>query len=78
MTSARFFYRDPDAPARNRPDRVVVVGFVERGDTVLLEHRADCDQWCLIGGRVEPDQSVEAVPRQEVHDSQAGPAASRR
>ena len=37
---------------------MVVVAFVERGDTVLMEHRADCDQWCLIGGRMERDQSV--------------------
>jgi ADP-ribose pyrophosphatase YjhB (NUDIX family) len=66
MTSARFFYRDPAAPATNRPDRVVVVAFVERGDTVLMEHRADCDQWCLLGGRVEPHQSVEDALRQEV------------
>ena len=66
MTSARFFYRDPDAPATNRPDRVVVVAFVERGDSVLMEHRADCDQWCLLGGRVEPHQSVEDALRQEV------------
>src|SRR5690242_17650380 len=68
MTSARFFYRDPDAPAPNRPDRIVVVAFVERGETVLMEHRADCDQWCLLGGRVERDQSVEAALRQEVRE----------
>ena len=66
MTTARFFYRDPDAPATNRPDRVVVVAFVEHGDTVLMEHRADCDQWCLLGGRVEREQSVEDALRQEV------------
>ena len=69
MVSARFFYRDPEAPAPTRPDRVVVVAFVERDDGVLLERRADCGQWCLIGGRVgveagdqvgvtEPDDGV--------------------
>jgi 8-oxo-dGTP pyrophosphatase MutT (NUDIX family) len=73
MTSASFFYRDPHAPAPNRPRRVAVVAFVEhadpeRGATVLMEHRADCDQWCLIGGRVEDDQTVEAALRQEVHE----------
>jgi 8-oxo-dGTP pyrophosphatase MutT (NUDIX family) len=31
-----------------------------------MEHRADCDQWCLLGGRVEPRQSVEDALRQEV------------
>jgi 8-oxo-dGTP pyrophosphatase MutT (NUDIX family) len=73
MTTARFFYRDPAAPAPNRPTRVVVVAFVERtdperGDTVLMERRSDNGQWCLLGGRVEPDQSVEDALRQEVHE----------
>ena len=73
MTSARFFYRDPDAPAPNRPTRVVVVAFVERpdperGETVLMERRSDNGQWCLLGGRVEPDQSVEDALRQEVRE----------
>lgn len=68
MASARFFYRDPNAPAPNRPDRVVIVAFVERDDLVLMERRADCGQWCLLGGRVEPDQSIEAALRQEVHE----------
>jgi 8-oxo-dGTP pyrophosphatase MutT (NUDIX family) len=71
MTSARFFYQDPDAPTPNRPDRIVVVAFVERDDadrgpTVLMERRSDNGQWCLLGGRVEPDQSVEDALRQEV------------
>jgi 8-oxo-dGTP pyrophosphatase MutT (NUDIX family) len=47
---------------------MVVVAFVERGERVLMEHRADCDQWCLIGGRIEPDQSIEDALRQEVHE----------
>ncbi len=73
MTSARFFYRDPAAPSTNRPDRVVVVAFVERedperGPTVLMERRSDNGQWCLLGGRVEPDQSVEDALRQEVYE----------
>ena len=71
--TARFFYRDPDAPAPNRPTRVVVVAFVERDDphrgpTVLMERRSDNGQWCLLGGRVEPDQSVEDALRQEVRE----------
>ena len=73
MTTARFFYRDPDAPTPNRPLRVVVVAFVERtdperGDTVLMERRSDNGHWCLIGGRVEPDQSVEDALRREVRE----------
>ena len=37
MTSARFFYRDPEAPAPNRPMRVVVVAFVEHDELRTLD-----------------------------------------
>ena len=81
MTSARFFYRDPAAPAPNRPLRVVVVAFVEhtdpeRGETVLMEHRTDCDAWSLLGGRVEADQSLEDAIRQEVYEESGLAVAS--
>jgi ADP-ribose pyrophosphatase YjhB (NUDIX family) len=81
MTVARFFYRDPDAPMPNRPLRVVVVAFVEhtnpeRGETVLMEHRTDCDAWSLLGGRVEADQSLEEAIRQEVHEESGLTVAS--
>ena len=68
MTTARFYYRDPDAPTPNRPLRVGVVAFVEHAGCVLMERRSDCGQWCLIGGRVEDDQSVEDALRAEVHE----------
>jgi 8-oxo-dGTP pyrophosphatase MutT (NUDIX family) len=81
MTTARFYYRDPDAPAPNRPVRPVVVAFVEwddpkRGPTVLMERRSDNGQWCLLGGRVEPEQSVEDALRQEVHEESGLAVAS--
>jgi ADP-ribose pyrophosphatase YjhB (NUDIX family) len=81
MTSARFFYRDPDAPAPTHPLRVVVVAFVEhadaeRGETVLMEHRTDCDAWSLLGGRVEADQSLEDAIRQEVYEESGLTVAS--
>jgi 8-oxo-dGTP pyrophosphatase MutT (NUDIX family) len=81
MTSARFFYRDPDAPRPNRPLRLVVVAFVERtdperGDTVLMERRSDNGQWCLLGGGIETDQSVEDALRQEVHEESGLTVAS--
>jgi 8-oxo-dGTP pyrophosphatase MutT (NUDIX family) len=68
MLISRFYYRDPDAPAPNRPLRMVVVAFVERGDTVLMECRRDCGQWCLVGGGVDLDQSLEAALLNEVHE----------
>ena len=66
MPTARFYFRDPNAPVPNRPLRLVVVAFVERDGTVLMERRADNGQWSLIGGRVEEHQSVEDALRLEV------------
>jgi len=66
MSVARFFYRDPAAPAPNRPLRVVVLAIIERAGTVLMERRSDCGLWCLIGGAVEPGESLEDALRHEV------------
>jgi 8-oxo-dGTP pyrophosphatase MutT (NUDIX family) len=68
VATASFYYRDPSAPIPNQPLRVVVVAFVEYGGRVLMERRSDCGQWCLIGGRIEDDQSVEDALRAEVHE----------
>ena len=76
MTTASFYYRDPAAPAPNRPLRVVVVAFVEHEGRVLMERRSDCGQWCLIGGRVEDDQSIEDALRGEVHEESGLTVAS--
>jgi 8-oxo-dGTP pyrophosphatase MutT (NUDIX family) len=46
--------------------RAVVLAIVERDDTVLMEQRSDCGQWCLIGGAVEADESLEDALRHEV------------
>jgi 8-oxo-dGTP pyrophosphatase MutT (NUDIX family) len=66
MPTARFYFRDPSAPVPNQPLRLVVVAFVERDGTVLMERRADNGQWSLLGGRVEEHQSVEDALRLEV------------
>jgi 8-oxo-dGTP pyrophosphatase MutT (NUDIX family) len=73
MATARFYYRDSEAPVPNRPLRLVVVAFVEhddpaRGPCVLMEQRSDCGQWCLIGGAVDLEQSLEDALRAEVHE----------
>ena len=66
MSVARFFYRDPGALRPNQPMRAVVLAIVERAGTVLIERRSDCGRWCLIGGAVEPDESLEDALRHEV------------
>jgi ADP-ribose pyrophosphatase YjhB (NUDIX family) len=44
------------------------VGVVVRGpdDRILLEKRADCGMWGLLGGRVDPGESVSATAVREV------------
>ena len=35
---------------------------------ILLELRADCDLWCVPGGRLEPGESIEECVRREVKE----------
>ncbi len=44
------------------------VGVVVRGpdDRILLERRADCGMWGLLGGRVDPGESVSETAAREV------------
>jgi len=46
------------------------VGVVVRGpdDRILLERRADCGMWGLLGGRVDPGESVSATAVREVFE----------
>lgn len=55
---SRFFYRAASAPAPNRPPSLGVVA--------LLDCRSDSRRWGLIGGAVEPDESLDEALRREV------------
>ena len=44
MNRTQFFYQNPDAPVPNRPTGVGVLAVIERGGTLLLERRSDCDR----------------------------------
>jgi 8-oxo-dGTP pyrophosphatase MutT (NUDIX family) len=35
---------------------------------ILLEKRADCQKWGLVGGKVEPGQSIEATAKREAFE----------
>lgn len=63
--SARFYYRDRDAPLPKRR-QVGALAIVERGDRVLLERRSDSGIWGFIGGALNDDETVEAGLRREV------------
>ena len=66
MSKTEFFYRDPDAPVPNRPIGVGVLAVIERGDSLLLERRSDCDRWGLVGGSIEVDETPTQALRREV------------
>jgi ADP-ribose pyrophosphatase YjhB (NUDIX family) len=46
------------------------VGVIVRGpdDRILLEKRSDCGMWGLLGGRVDPGESVSATAVREVFE----------
>lgn len=68
MTSARFFYRQADAPVPNRPLNLGVAALIERDGTYLMERRCDCGRWSLIGGSVKSDESLGQALEREVYE----------
>lgn len=58
MTSARFYYQDANAPIPNRPRNLGVAALIERDGKLLLERRADCGRWSLIGGSIEANETL--------------------
>lgn len=62
------YYRDPEAPAPNRPRRVGVVAFVERDGSLLLERRADFGTWGIPGGALDEDETLEHGIAREVRE----------
>jgi 8-oxo-dGTP pyrophosphatase MutT (NUDIX family) len=64
--SSRSFNRSASAPAPNRPPGLGVVALLERNGALLLDCRSDSGRWGLIGGAVEPDESLDAALRREV------------
>jgi ADP-ribose pyrophosphatase YjhB (NUDIX family) len=66
MEPTRFFYRDPEAPAPTAPISIGVVALIERDGALLMDCRADCHRWALIGGVVEMDESLTDALEREV------------
>ena len=66
MRQARFYYRDPQAPAPNSPIGVGALALIEEEGRLLLEKRSDCGRWGLIGGLVDPEEGIEEALTREV------------
>jgi len=52
------WYRDPEAPAPNRPRKVGVCFIVELDGGVLVDRRSDDGALAFTGGTLEDDESV--------------------
>ncbi len=65
---ARFFHKNPSAPAPNRPIGIGALALIERDGELLMELRSDCERWGLVGGAVEAHESVEGALRREVFE----------
>lgn len=47
----------------------VGVGVIVRGPCgILLEKRADCQKWGLVGGRIEPGEAIKETALREVYE----------
>lgn len=68
MKTASFYYKDDHAPKPNKPNHVGTCIFIVAAGKILLEHRADCDLWGLVGGALEIDESFLAGIKREVKE----------
>lgn len=67
MTGTTFYYRNPLAP-QPTVYTVGVTALIEHDGKLLFERREDTGQWCLPGGKVELDESLEQALRKEVRE----------
>lgn len=61
-----FYYRHPNAPTPDRPPSLGVVALLTRDGALLLERRSDAGRWGLIGGAVDPEESLHSALLREV------------
>jgi ADP-ribose pyrophosphatase YjhB (NUDIX family) len=62
------YYRDPSAPAPNRPRRAGVVAFVVRERSLLLERKADFGTWGIPGGALDENETIEEGMARDVRE----------
>ncbi len=74
---ARFYWRDPAAPAPNRPRGLGSLAVITDDDgRILLERRTDSGQWGFVAGAADPGESaVDALVR-ETREETGGEIAS--
>ncbi len=58
MKQAQFYYKDESAPQPNRPNHIGSSVLIVLNDKLLLESRTDSDYWSIIGGSLEPNETL--------------------
>lgn len=66
--STKFYYKDDKAPTPNLPTSIGITAIIKYKDLYLFESRADCDQWSLVGGGMEDDESLEDCALREIFE----------
>lgn len=64
----KFYYKDNEAPAPNLPTSIGITAIIKFKNQFLFERRADCNQWSLIGGGMEIDESLEECAMREIQE----------
>jgi 8-oxo-dGTP pyrophosphatase MutT (NUDIX family) len=65
MAYVQFYREDPAAPKPNRPVHLGANVLITCDDKLLLEKRADCDIWGLVGGGVKDHEtSLQGIVRE--------------
>jgi 8-oxo-dGTP pyrophosphatase MutT (NUDIX family) len=62
------YYRDPETPTPNVPRRAGVTALIERDGEVLIERRADDDEWAFVGGALDENETVIEALHREVRE----------
>lgn len=65
MAYVQFYRDDPNAPKPNRPIRLGANVLIICENKLLLEKRADCDIWGLVGGGIKDHEtSLQGIARE--------------
>lgn len=68
MSQAEFYYQDPNAPRPNRPNHLGAAVLIEYDGCILMEHRADSENWAFIGGGLEIDETLAQCALREIRE----------
>lgn len=63
---AKFYYKDDNAPIPNLPTSIGITAIIKYKDQYLFESRVDCNQWSLVGGGMEDNESLEDCAMREI------------